>query len=160
MSVTFSGEEIVEMAIRTEDTGYDFYKEAAGNSGNEKLKELFEYLAEEELKHRKAYAGLKDVIDEKALGTPIDWNEVGEYIQAMTDSSFFLGSDKNINLASRASTDAEAVEFAIGFEKDTLLFFYHIRDLVREANRPVVDRIIAEEKIHIQKLTAIKNKLK
>ena len=159
MSVVFSGDEIIEMAVRTEITGYEFYKLAMENAKSDELKDLFKYLADEELKHKAAYEGLADAIGEPAQGVPVDWDELGEYVQAMIESSLFLGGDKNINLATKAQEDKEAVDFALGFEKDTLLYFYQLRDLVKQANKPVIEKIINEEKLHIQRLSAIKAKL-
>ena len=159
MGIIFSGDEIIEMAVKTEETGYTFYNLASENTASDKLKDLFDYLAKEELKHKEAYLALTDAIGETTQGVPIDWEEMSLYVKAMTDSSFFLGSEKNINLATKTSDEKEVVDFAIGFEKDTLLFFYHLRDIVKETNRPVVDGIINEEKAHIQKLTEIKQSL-
>ena len=156
MTTFFSGDEIIELAVQTEETGYAFYTQALENAKNEKLKSLFKYLADAELKHKETYLSLKDAIAESAQGMPIDWDELGLYIKAMTDSSFFLGGDKNINLASKSSDEKEAVDFAIGFEKDTLLFFYQILDIVKPKERPVVEKIVAEEKDHIKKLVDIK----
>jgi rubrerythrin len=41
----------------------------------------------------------------------------------------------------------DAVRFALGFEKETLLYFYAMRDLIQE--KDAVDQIIKEEKSHI-----------
>ncbi len=159
MTVFFSGDEIIDMAVKTEETGYEFYRLAEKNAKSEDLKNLFDYLAKAELKHKEIFLGLKGLIKESPQGLPVDWNELDLYIKAMTDSSFFLGGDKDINLAVKASDDKEAVGFALNFEKDTLLYFYQIRDLVKAANRPVVDKIINEEKEHIRKLIDVKKNL-
>jgi len=156
MGVVFTGDEIIEMAVRTEATGHEFYTSAKENAKSAELKDLFAYLAEEELKHKATYEGMTDVIGEPVQGVPIDWNELGDYVQAMIDSSFFLGGDKNINLAAKAADDKEAIDFALGFEKDTLLYFYQLRDIVKPVNKPVIDKIIRQEQIHIQKLSSMK----
>ena len=156
MTVFFSGDEIVKFAVQTEETGYKFYQLAQERATSQKLKDLFQYLAEAELRHKETYLGLKDAIDESPQGVPIDWNELGLYIKAMTDSSFFLGADKSINLAAKAADEKEAVEFAIKFEKDTLLFFYQILDIVKAKNRSIVENIIQEEKEHIKQLAEIR----
>ena len=159
MSVFFSGDEIIQMAVKTEETGYEFYRLAQKNASTEKLKDLFDYLAKEELKHKETYLGLEGSIEEHPQGLPVDWDELGFYIKAMTDSSFFLGGDKNINMASKVSSDKEAIDFAIGFEKDTLLFFYQIVEIVKAADKPVVEKIVQEEKEHIKKLSGMKKKM-
>ena len=159
MTTYFSGDEIIKMAVQTEETGYELYRLAHENAKSAKLKDLFNYLADAELRHKETYLGLKDAIAEAPQGVPIDWDELGLYIKAMTDSSFFVGGDKNINLAAKTKDEKEAVDFAIGFEKDTLLFFYQILDIVKSADRPVVEKIVQEEKEHIKKLAEIKKTL-
>ena len=159
MSTVFTGDEIIDMAVKTEETGYAFYELAKKNAQSEKLKDLFDYLAKAEMEHKALYQQLKGSLGEEAQGVPVDWDEVGLYIQAMVDSSFFLGGEKNINMAAKTADETEAVDFAIGFEKDTLLFFHQIKDMVKGANRPVVERIIEEEKDHIKKLAEIKKSL-
>ena len=159
MSTAFSGEEIIEMAVKTEETGYEFYQMALDNASTDELKNLFDYLAKEELKHKETYSGLKDAIGETVQGVPVDWDELDSYIKAMTDSSFFLGGDKSINLAAKASSDKEAIDFAMKFEKDTLLFFYQLAELVKPVNKPIVEKIIQEEKLHITKLAKMKESL-
>jgi len=40
----------------------------------------------------------------------------------------------------------------MGFEKDTLLFFYDLREMVSEAERGTISNIITEEKAHLRRL--------
>ncbi len=159
MAVFFSGDEIIQVAVKTEETGRAFYQQAAQNAKSDKLKELFTYLAEAELRHKETYLGLMGMIEEHPQGVPIDWDELGYYIKAMTDSSFFVGSDKNINMASKAADDKEAIDFALAFEKDTILFFYQLVDLLKAQDKPVVEKVIQEEKEHIRQLSEIKKTL-
>ena len=51
-------------------------------------------------------------------------------------------------------TIESAVDFAMGFEKETLLYFHTIRNVVME--KDVVDEIINEEKSHIMWLSAFR----
>ena len=156
MTVFFSGDELIRIAVKTEETGYEFYQLAAKNAKAEKLKDLFDYLAKAELRHKETYLGLTGMIEEFPQGVPVDWDELGLYIQAMTDSSFFLGGDKPIHMAFKATDDHQAIDFAIAFEKDTLLFFYQLIDLLKSNEKTIVEKIIQEEKKHIQKLTEMK----
>jgi len=155
MGTFFSGHEIVDMAVATEEKGHEFYKTAELNARSEEIKQLFAYLADEELNHKKIFIGLKSYIDDTPQGVPIDWEDVGKYIKAMVESSLFLGG-KSINFAVQAETDKEAVKFALEFEKDTLLFFYQLKDVMKSSGIEVVDKIINEEKEHIKRLTEMK----
>ena len=159
MGVFFSGEELVRIAVRNEETGYAFYRMAQGKAKSEKMKEFFGYLADQEEVHRQKFMKLAEGIGNSAQpGEPADRGEVDLYIKAMTDSSLFQGEDKNIVLASKASEEASAVDFAIGFEKDTLLFFYQLADLVHSIHKPMIQTIINEEKEHIRKLAEMRKK--
>jgi rubrerythrin len=51
-------------------------------------------------------------------------------------------------------TVKDAVKFAMSFEKETLLYFMELRDIVKE--KEVVDEVINEEKSHIMWLAAFK----
>ena len=51
--------------------------------------------------------------------------------------------------------EKEAVRMAIGFEKETLLFFHDLRDMVSGADRKVIERIVAEEKVHVRRLAGM-----
>ena len=51
----------------------------------------------------------------------------------------------------------DAVKFALGFEKETLLYFWELRSLVKE--KEIVDEVINEEKSHIMWLDTFKRGL-
>jgi rubrerythrin len=160
LGVFFSAEELVRIAVRNEETGYAFYRMAQEKAGSVKMKEFFGTLADQEEVHKRKFLKLADGIRNSAQpGEPDDRGEVDLYIKAMTDSSLFQGEDKNIAMASKSSEESTAVDFAIGFEKDTLLFFYQLADLVHSMHKPMVQTIINEEKEHIRRLAEIRKKL-
>ncbi len=141
----FSLREAVEQAIQTEKLGYEFYRVMAEKfKDNGAMKELCESLAEKERGHEKTFSDL--MLDIKEAGE-VDWEEVSKYLRAIVESEFFLGKGKSLPSLDGVKTVADAVRIALGFEKETLLYFYGIRDLIME--KEVVSRIIEEEKSHI-----------
>jgi rubrerythrin len=70
------------------------------------------------------------------------------------ESEFFLGKGKSLPSMDRIKSAKEAVNFAMGFEKETLLYFLEMRNLVKE--KEVVDEVINEEKSHIMWLASFK----
>ncbi len=137
--------EVIEQAIQTERLGYQFYTEMAKRFGeNEGLKKLFETLAVKELRHEKTFSELKEI---SGTEEPEGWDEVSQYLRAIVESEFFLGKDKSLPSLKHLEKASDAVNFAIGFEKETLLYFYAIRDMVK--GKEVIDEIINEEKSHI-----------
>jgi rubrerythrin len=141
----FSLREAVEQAVQTEKLGYAFYRAMAEKFGEDSgMRELCETLAEKERAHEKTFTDLMGVVKDQGA---VDWEEVSKYLRAIVESEFFLGKEKSLPSLDRVKTVADAVKFAVGFEKETLLYFYGIRDIIKE--KEVLSRIIEEEKSHI-----------
>jgi len=51
---------------------------------------------------------------------------------------------------------AAAVDFAIRRELDSILYYLEIRNIVPEAQRPAIDRIVEQERRHFTQLTDLK----
>jgi rubrerythrin len=141
----FSMREVVEQAVQTEKIGNEFYSSMAKKfHENHELKELFEVLASQELKHERIFTELEKQIRD---GEPEGWDEVSLYLRALVDSEFFLGRDKSLSAIKSVKTAAEAIKFALGFERETLLYYHGLRETIKE--KDIIDEIIKEEKRHI-----------
>ena len=159
MTIFFSMREVIEMAIATERSGQAFYQNASKLARENSLKELFQYLAEEEEKHLKTFQNFYNTLKEKPEITPYNWEEAKLYLEALVDSEFFASPEKAINLAKEAKDELEVIYAAIEFEKDTLLFFYQILEMIKSQEQELVKKIIEQEKKHIQRLSIMKSKL-
>lgn len=158
MSFVFSADEVFSMAMEIEKSGYAYYKTVADSTKDSDLEELFRYLAKEEQKH---YAFFEK-LDRETGGLSVsdeEWAQISEYIKATTESRFFIGEDKAISLAKKTDTVKEAIDIAIGFEKDTLLFFYELRHITPPDSQKAADQIIEEEKLHVMRLLERKQAL-
>jgi len=151
MSV-FTAAEAIEMAMEIEKNGEVFYNEAAARVDDERAKALFEDLAAQEVGHYRAFEKMLGGA-QPALELPAaEYDQYDTYVKATLDNALFAGPEKAATLAKQAEDWQTAVRAAIGFEKDTLLFFYDLRDMVREADREIVSHIIREEKKHLRRL--------
>ena len=151
----YSVREVVEQAVRTEKLGYEFYTSMMQRfSKNAPLQEFFGGLAAKEKEHEQIFLALENTITDDE---PVDWEEVSLYLRAIVESEFFLGKNKSLPALEQVKTVKDALTFAIGFEKETLLYFYSVKDAVREKN--VVDKIIAEERSHIVALVKFEREL-
>lgn len=147
---TFSIMEVIEQAVQTEVLGHDFYSAMASKyAENDGLRNLFQKLAQKELVHKRRFEELKEVTGEEE---PLDWEEVAHYFRAIVESEFFLGKGKSLPELHHIKNPEDAVTHAIRFEKETLLYFLGLRDVVRD--KEIVDEIISEEKSHIKWLSA------
>ena len=151
----FTAAEALEMAMEIEKNGQVFYEQVAARSTDPQVKEIFADLAVQEQGHYRVFAGMLEsagpVPDLPAAG----YDEYRTYAQAALDSALFAGPDKALALARQAEDRETALRAALGFEKDTLLFFYDLRDMVGEAEQQLISRIINEEKKHLRRLAAM-----
>lgn len=146
--------EVLEMAVQTEKVGYQFYTTMAEKfQKNSELAKLFATLASKEKAHEKTFSDLKAMVD-RSGPEPVQWDEVSNYLRAFVESEFFLGKGKALPEMTHIKTAKDAVKFAMGFEKETLLYFLGLRGVVKE--KEVVDEVINEEKSHIMWLSAFK----
>ncbi|MBI5599465.1 MAG: ferritin family protein [Deltaproteobacteria bacterium] len=159
--VRFSGNEILEMAVRIEENGLRFYTDAGKASKNAKLKDLFSYLASEEKNHIKCFEDMKRLMSKETASSIFDpyAEEAGLYMQAFADSEVFKRADEGARLAKTIKGEKEALEYAITMEKDSILFYYEFMRAIREKDRGVLDRLIQEERVHLMKLALLKNEL-
>lgn len=159
MPIRYSMPEVMEMAVETEKSGKQFYETVAAATADKKLKDLFQFLGAEEDRHIAAFQQLARDLRERPEDLPFNWEEAALYLDAITHSRYFLGKGKALDLAKDSKTAAEALNHAIGFEKETLLFYTEVLGMVSERNRATVQRLIAEEKSHVVKLTQLKGTL-
>jgi len=153
----YSINEIMEMAIQTEKLGYQFYTTISEKfKKDDGLVKLFTTLAKKEQTHEKIFTDLKDLVAKNGTEA-VEWAEVSNYMRAFVESQFFLGKGKSLPSMDHLKSVADAVNFALGFEKETLLYFFELRSLVKE--KELVDKIITEEKSHITWLDAFRKSL-
>ncbi|MBC8265127.1 MAG: ferritin family protein [Anaerolineales bacterium] len=146
--------EALKWAMEIEKNGETFYNDVAAKSADPEVKALFEDLAVQERGHYRAFQKmLKEVKPDPDLSSVgIQYDEYQAYLQVALASALFAGPDKGLTLAEQAQDRETALRAAMGFEKDTLLFFYDLREMVSEAERGAISDIIREEKSHLRRL--------
>ena len=148
----FQAADIVELAMQVEQSGEAFYRAVAAKVASQEARELFEYLAGQEVIHYQVFQKLSQSVSESPFMTDEEWDLYLDYLNGTVQSAFFEGTDKALALAGTVTDSQTAIQMAIGFEKETLLFFYDLRERIPDKDRPVVEKIIAEEKRHIRRL--------
>jgi rubrerythrin len=151
----FGATDIVEMAMELEKSGEIFYSQVAKTATSLEVRTLFEDLAQQEKYHYAAFKKMSGTVWDQPSSAEEEWDQYLMYLQATIQSSFFEGSDKALSLAEQVTDEQEAVQMALDFEKETMLFFYDLRDKVSDADKPVVERIIDEERAHVRRLALL-----
>jgi len=151
----FSAAEVYDMAIQTEQSGKAFYEAAAGAAKERSVKDLMVWLGEQEAQHEAAFRALKE---ESSKRPPAETyaGERSEYVQALLESRVLPGAEAGVQAVGKMASDLEAVDFALRFEKDTILFMYEMREVVPEDERARIEVLIREEKNHVRRLNSIK----
>ena len=158
MAIFFSGSELVNIAIGIEKSGIAFYQSLVKKEKDVMARGAYKYLAEMEEKHIKTFQSMLDGAGE--YKPPEMYTEEYDlYLKALVDSAVFTDDKVAREMAEKAASSAEAIQIALGAEKDSILFYSEMRNLVRERDRGVVDRIIEEEKSHLRQLSDLKRKM-
>jgi len=154
--LTFNADELFEIAENIERNGARFYQAAASLAGTAKVKEVLLGLADMELQHEKTFASMRAELSEeqKAPLTFDPDHQAAQYLQALAEGKVFdLKSDPTRRLTGKEGLE-EVVRLAVALEKDSIIFYLGMRDLVPgRAGQAKLDDIIREEMQHIVVLT-------
>jgi rubrerythrin len=158
MSVVFTPAELVNIAIGIERSGITFYDIMARTTDSDMAREIFEEFVAMERDHLNLFQGmLSGSGDSKPAETSTP--EYSGYLQALIDDAVFTNDAVMSETLTQADSDIKALEVGISAEKDSILFYQSIKDIMPRRTISALDRIISEEKSHLQQLTAIKEKL-
>jgi rubrerythrin len=147
--------EALEQAIQTEKLGQAFYTRMAEKfQDNEPLKNLFDTLAAKERHHEQTFTSLKGRVGDQHVE---NWEEASKYMRAIVESEYFLGKNKSLPEMKNIQSIEDAVRFAIGFEKETLLYFHQMKDIVDDEE--TMSAIIKEEQSHLVWLSDFRKSL-
>lgn len=157
MGIMFDVSEILKIAIKIEENGEKFYKNTAKKIDDDKLKTLFNNLANEELSHKETFEEMLAKIDDYI---PFEnyQGEYAEYLKAYTDKIIF--DQKKIKKEmENVNNILSALDFAINRELDSILYYNEIKKIVVENKHHLIDKIIQEERRHFLKLKDLREGL-
>ncbi len=163
MAIVFNADEVFEMAIRIENNGATFYRRAAGLQSDIKNQKFLESLANMEDRHQKIFTDMRTALTEKDKGPKVfdPYDEVSQYLAAMADTMGGEGSPSVADTLTGNESLEEILNIAVGLEKDSILFYLGIKDLIpAQSGQDRIDEIIKEERRHVVQLSNLLEKLK
>jgi rubrerythrin len=162
MPYDFNADEVFEMAIRIEQNGARFYRKAAQLQTDAAAVEMLNSLASMEDHHEKAFKVMRTKISE-AEKTPTVFDpqdEAAEYLASMADHHGGEGSPSVADSLTGSESMEEIIDIAIGLEKESILFYVGLKDLVPpKFGQEKIDDIIREERRHIVQLNGFRKKM-
>ncbi len=162
MLLPFSAEEILEIAIEAERQGAAFYEGLADSAHDERVKDECRRLVAFEREHEKTFRhllGQRDVqraLDSLQPGQLSD--EYQQYLSALVDSNMLPDEETAQRLAEEAGSEVAAINIALQMEKNTILFYQELQNLLGE-QAGVLQTILDEERSHVYELNELKTYL-
>ncbi len=155
MPITFNADEIFEMAEEIERNGAKFYRQAAANTSDKAAKKMLLELAVMEDGHLEIFQAMRRKLTDKEK-EPVVYdpdNEAAQYLQAMADMHGCEGKISPAKELTGRETLKEIIEVALNAEKESVVFYFGLKNFVPDtAGKSRVDKIINEEIGHINTL--------
>ncbi len=156
MGEVFAAKEVIEIGIEIEKNGRDFYNTLLKQSKDIKAQDLFKFLATEEERHIKAFQKILEKVSKNQVDLP-GADDYYAYMNALATEHVFTKANTGEITAQAIKSDKEALEKAIGFEKDSIIFYEGMKKVVVADERNTVDILIAQEQDHLRRLTRMKH---
>ena len=158
MDKTFSATDIVEIAIEIEKNGRTFYTEFSKKLKEEKAKDFFLYMSEEEADHEKKF---KEILSSVMRHEPCESypQDYFAYFNAIAQDCIFNDAQELKERFSRVESARGAIDFSIGIEKDSILIYESMKKIIPDKDKPLIEEIISQEKEHVLKLWNLRKEI-
>ncbi|MCK9223715.1 MAG: ferritin family protein [Candidatus Muirbacterium halophilum] len=153
----YNAYEIIEMAKKMERNAALFYEKASQQVENQKVKNLLSDLAKMEKVHEVVFDDLKNLFSDAEwanMNISSD-NEMLRYLESMADVIVFNWKMDEKEIGNMSDIDY-VFRFAIGKEKESVLYYMGIKQLVPETlGKDKIEEIIKEEMKHVAILSDV-----
>jgi rubrerythrin len=155
MSLRFNADEILEVALDIERNGAAFYREAATLQQAESAKAMLLELAAMEEDHEQTFKQMREGLTQTER-QEMSYDPEGElplYLQVMADKGVFDKKAEPAKKLSGRESLQQVLKLALGMEKDSVLFYLGLQELVpAHLGGERVEAILKEEMSHITAL--------
>jgi rubrerythrin len=158
VSSVLSAAELIELAKGIEKRGVAFYDVMSRSASEALTREVFDYLTGMERQHIVIFEGMLTKAD-RSKPAGVRPKEEADYLQALMENAVFTGDLAASEMAGSVSSDLDAIELAIGAEKDSIIFYYEMRDRMKTTAQTTLERVISEEKGHLQRLSELRERM-
>ncbi len=158
MSGVFTPAELIRIAVQMERNGEQFYEGVAAKTADAFARGIFERLAVAERQHVKDFEAIGNQFSDQQAWEQHE-GELEKYASALLESRVFADENAGRMMAEKSQTALEAVQAAIAFEKDTILFLHEMRPYLTGPAQPTVEEVLRQERQHIVNLSELKRQL-
>ena len=152
MAMKVSLGEVFDAAIQIERRGYDFYRKAAKATSDKVFQKELAALSKMEKGHAAVFTKLKEELagGKKETKQSASSKEAARYLEAFAAGTVFNITDDASLALSELPTVHDILIFAIGRERDSILFYVGMREMISDKSGiEKISRIIKEEMDHV-----------
>ena len=149
----------IEIAIEVEKNGAAFYSALAKSANTDPLRELYTYLAKEEKQHLAKFQEILESVGGYQISEAYYATQYMGYMKALADERVFKSDMSVEEFAGSIEAPIEAVNVAIAFEKESVIFLHEMWKLVPKSDREAIQELLDEERSHLIKLSEIKTQI-
>jgi rubrerythrin len=142
--------ELFKFAVLLEENGSMFYRHAAKITQDADAKVIFEYMSEEELKHKAHFEAMLSQSKDLPLALP---DGDPSLLLRSTIANIVLRPEEFESELSAIRDLRAALKFALQRESDSLLYYGELKKFLPAPLHRTLDGIIQEEARHYTKLT-------
>lgn len=154
----FAPDEVVKLAIEIEKNGKEFYESMIGKVKEDKIKNLLDFLAKEEEKHRQIFEGILQNLGETEIVETYP-GEYQAYMKALSGECVFTQNLLRERIDKGFETPGELLDFALRIEKDSIILYTEMKENVLR-KQSALDEVINEERKHFILISEIKEQYK
>jgi rubrerythrin len=152
----FNAHEVFQIALDIEENGRVFYEKAREKLEDPDIKKIFTALALAEVEHKKKFASMKAQLPSSSKRGEVwdPYNEMSNYLKMMADINVFRSGDEVEEQLSWVSGAIDALNLAIQFEKDSIIFFLDMQDATTgKQERELIGQLVNDEREHLKRLS-------
>lgn len=154
----FRASEILEMAVRIEKQGIDFYNACLEAELEEKVADVFRYLIEQEHYHIHTFEKMQEGLADYELPESYA-GETGSYMDSFVNEAIFFSPEEASEEVKSLSDPLQAIGFGIQFENRSINFYEEMKEIVPESEGEKIDEVIEQERRHIERLESLRKKV-
>ncbi len=155
---TLHASDILDMAIQIERQGIQFYEACAASKFQPEVLYVFGNLIVQEHSHIGVFSQMKIELEDFSVPETYP-GEMRNYMDSFGGDHVFYGLTEAVQQSGDIEDPLKAIEFGIGFEQRSVLFYIALREVIRNSTTKLVDDVIAQENGHIRWLLALRHQL-
>lgn len=149
----FTLSDICSIAVQIERNGERIYRAAGGNADDTQMAQVFNWMADEELRHAQWFEDLN--LPSRVPPGHEEIESMGRSLlqEMVKDQAFSLEDDRM-----QAVVNLDGLfDVSMEFERDTILFYETLRTFIDDADTVErLNQVIAEEYGHVRQLESMK----